>query len=232
MANPNQPRDSKGRWTKSPWPIAWTFVLAIAVAAGGGGVGAATAGSSLSSGASSSGSSSAGSGKSSSARSGKSNSARSERARSARDRQQSALVRRLARDARVVRRLDASAGTDCAAVSYGRARTFFRTHPCESVVRLLVEVREGAARAYVAVAVVEMPTTDDAEAWQSLVDTHGTGNIRELRTPRPVHWTGRWYRSDRDGRIVTNAQAEPVVPGGAAGRLAAAAAAAADAVTG
>lgn len=142
------------------------------------------------------------------------------RAVRARDRDQNALARRLAREGRNVRRLDGDVATDCAAVSYGQVRTFFTTTPCDAVGRAVFEVREAGARVVVAVAVVDMPTVDGAVALKRLVDTPGTGNVRELRSPRGVRWTGQHYHSVRDGATVVNAQAEPVGAGAAAARLA------------
>lgn len=72
----------------------------------------------------------------------------------------------------------------------------------------------------VAVAAVEMPRTADAMGLKLLVDTYGTGNVRELRTPHGVRWTGRHYTSGRDDVTVVNAQAEPVGASAAAARLA------------
>lgn len=207
----NQPRDRRGRWRTSGLGLGAALAVGVAVAAGGGiGGGAAGSGSSVSSGTGGSESSAARSG-------GRGGEARTPRAG---DRRQDGVARRLARTGRDVRRLDGAVGTDCAAVSYGQVRTFFTTHPCTAVGRALFEVREGGARVLVAVAVVEMPTGDDAVAFRQLVDTDGTGNVRELRTPRGVRWTGRYYGSARDGSTVVNVQAEPVGGSGAGTRLA------------
>ncbi|ANY09264.1 hypothetical protein [Pseudonocardia sp. HH130630-07] len=199
----------------------------MAVAAAGGGLGAiggasGAAGSTAGAGSSvSSGSGGSGSGGSASRSGGRGSESRSVRAR---DRDQDGVARRLARSGRQVRRLDGAVGTDCSAVSYGEVRTFFAGRPCTAVARVLFEVREGGARVVVAVAVVDMPDGDGdgARALQRLVDTHGTGNVRELRTRPPVRWTGRYYRSARSGSTVVNAQAEPAGTGRAGGRLAAA----------
>lgn len=105
-------------------------------------------------------------------------------------------------------------------MSYGHVRTFFAETPCTAVGRAVFEVRQHGSRVIVAVAVVDMPTTEGATSLKRLVDTHGTGNIRELRTPRGVRWTGEHYTSARDGTTVVNAQAEPVGSSAAAARLA------------
>lgn len=204
----NQPRDSKGRWTTGAGLGVLALVLGLGVAAGGGGLGGAAGagaggpGSSVTTGSGGTGSSGA-------------------RTPRARDRDQDGVARRLARSGREVRRIDGSVGTDCAAVSYGRVRVFFLDRPCTAVGRGYFEVRQGPARAVVAVAVVDMPDDAGARDLRALVDTHGTGNVRELRTPRGVRWTGRYYRSTRDDGTVLNVQAEPAGPGAAAARLAA-----------
>ena len=218
MGKRDQPRDPKtGKWVRRGGFGLGAAAIAISIAALGGGLGATGAvggaaggGSSVSSGGSGSGSAASRSGRGSSE-------ARTVRAR---DRTQSAVARRLAREGRDVRRRHGDVTTDCAAVSYGQVRAFFTATPCDAVGRALFDVREGGARVVVAVAVVDMPSVDGAVALKRLVDTHGTGNVRELRTPRGVRWTGRHYHSARDATTVVNAQAEPVGPGAAAARLA------------
>lgn len=220
MGKPDQPRDPKtGKWVRRGGLGLGAAAIAISVAALGGGLGASSAvggaaggGSSVSSGVGGSGSGS------SAARSGRGSS--ETRTVRARDRNQSAVARRLAREGRDVQRRDGDVTTDCAAASYGQVRAFFTATPCDAVGRALFEVREGGARVVVAVAVVDMPSVDGAVALKHLVDTPGTGNVRELRTPRGVRWTGHHYRSARDATTVVNAQAEPVGPGAAAARLA------------
>lgn len=209
-------RGPDGRFIKAGTGIA-ALALTLGVIGIGGGSGAGAVGGAAGGGSSSVSSGAGGSG-SSASRSGRgSTEARTARVR---DRAQDGVARRLTRPGREVRRLDGDVTTDCAAVSYGQVGSFFLAHPCDAVGRVLLEVRESGARAVVAVAVVDMPAVDDAVALKRLVDTHGTGNVRELRTPRGVRWTGRHYRSARDATTVVNAQAEPVGPGAAAARLA------------
>lgn len=203
MSWQNQPRDRWGRWRSSMLPAGFllTAVLGIAAVGGGIGGGAAGAGSSASAGASGSGASTS-------------------RGVRAKDRTQDGTARRLARVGREVRRLDGDVRSDCTGVSYGRVREYFADSPCAAVGRASFEVRERGARVVVAVAVVEMTSTADAVALKRLVDTYGTGNVRELRTPRGVRWTGRYYMSGRDDMTVVNAQAEPVGASAVAARLA------------
>ena len=64
-----------------------------------------------------------------------------------------------------------------------------------------------------------MPTEAEAEAaaLKELLDSGGTGNITELSRQRgryrTVRYTGDAYASRRDGRLVVNAQAQPVFRG-------------------
>ncbi|MBP2368071.1 hypothetical protein [Pseudonocardia parietis] len=222
MGKPDQPRDKDGKWRRRGGIGLGGAAIAIAIAALGGGLGGAGAvggaaggsaaggGASVSSGTGSSGSSASRPGRGSS----------DTRAVRARDRPQEALARRLRREGRDVERLDGDVATDCATVSYGQVRAFFTATPCDAVGRALFEVREGGARVVVAVAVVDMPTVDGAVTMKRLVDSPGTGNVRELRSPRGVRWSGQHYHSARDEATVVNAQAEPVGAGAAAARLA------------
>lgn len=217
MGKPDQPRDKDGKWRRRGGIGLGAAVVAIAIAASGGGLGGAGAVGGAAGGGSSASSGTSGSG-SSASRPGRGSS--DTRAVRARDRAQDGLTRRITRPGREVRRLEGDVATDCAALSYGQVRTFFTTTPCDAVGRAVFEVREAGARVVVAVAVVDMPTVDGAVALKRLVDTPGTGNVRELRSPRGVRWTGHHYHSVRDGATVVNAQAEPVGAGAAAARLA------------
>lgn len=220
MAKPLPPRDEKGRWVRRGGYGLGAAIVAVAVAAGGGGLGAVGAGGGAAGGGASVSAGSGGSGSTGSSASRAGRGSRDARTARARDRSQERLLRSLTRPGRDVRRLDADATTDCAAVAYGQVRTFLAGMPCRAVGRALVEVRESGARVVVAVAAVELTGDDDARAFRRLVDTDGTGNVRELAAPRGVRWTGRHYRSAREGSTVVNAQAEPVGPTAAAARLA------------
>lgn len=103
-----------------------------------------------------------------------------------------------------MRRIDSAVGSDCAAVSHGRTRTYFAAHPCVAVGRALFEVRANGVRVFVAVAVVDMPTDDDGIALKRLVDTYGTGNISELRASRGCRRPGMRPPADAtEGRTRT-----------------------------
>jgi hypothetical protein len=96
--------------------------------------------------------------------------------------------------------------------SYGQAQIFFRAHPCTALFRALLEVRDGRSYvALVAVAWVDMPSTEDARRLQQLVDRDGTGNVTELSRERGgQRFSGDYYRSARDDTTFVNVQAEPV----------------------
>ena len=76
----------------------------------------------------------------------------------------------------------------------------------------------------VAIAWVDMPDVAQAIELKSLVDRHGTGNIKELSRERGryrnVRFTGEHYVSRREDTTVVNAQAEPVGRGARAAELA------------
>jgi hypothetical protein len=68
-----------------------------------------------------------------------------------------------------------------------------------------------------AVSWIEMADEATARELRSLLDRDGTGNITELTRDRgryrSIRYTGDVYASGRDGTIVANAQAQPVVRG-------------------
>jgi hypothetical protein len=125
-----------------------------------------------------------------------------------------AMIRLERKGYRVTRQ--ASADTDCAAHSYGQVVTFFRRNPCAGVVRMSFEVRDRRRNVVlVAVASVAMPDEGGARRFRTLVDRDGTGNLTELSRERgryrSVRFIGIPYASRRDGVVVTNVQAQPVI---------------------
>ncbi len=194
-----QPRDKRGRWTKTGGGVV-AVIVALVVGAGGAGT---TVGASAGA---------AGSG-TAAGRSVGTNQGGATRVR-ARDRSTAQMVRRLeSRGLRVTER-GVDADDDCAAHSYGHVRNFFVQRPCEAVYRALLEVRDGRTAAVIAVAWVDMPDEAQAREYQRLVDRHGTGNLTELTKegvrPTSARWTGEHYASARDGPTVVNIQAEPL----------------------
>jgi len=195
----NQPRDRRGRWTKTGGGLV-VAVLALVVGAGGASTTAGAAGGAAGGGTTAGRSVSGSQGSGARVR--------------ARAKSTTRVVQRLrSRGLRVTER-GVDADDDCAAHSYGQVREFFGRQPCTALYRALFEVRDGRVTVVVAVAWVDMPDDDQARRLQQLVDRNGTGNLTELtkegRGPRSVQWTGQHYTSARDGVTFVNAQAEPV----------------------
>ncbi|WP_181778859.1 hypothetical protein [Pseudonocardia pini] len=138
----------------------------------------------------------------------------------AKDRSFAKVVTRLEKQGRAIRRLDEAFDQDCARQSYGQVQDYLRANPCEGLGRALFEITEAGITVVVAVAVVDMADENDARELHRLLDTHGTGNITELRGTRRVTWTGEQYASGRHETTVVNAQAEPTGRTAAAVRLA------------
>lgn len=72
------------------------------------------------------------------------------------------------------------ASTDCAGNSTGKIKAWFGDHPCQGLHRALFTTTAGGAKALVSVALVTMPSTGEAQELKGLVDTDGTGNVRDL----------------------------------------------------
>jgi hypothetical protein len=107
-------------------------------------------------------------------------------------------------------------GNQCVNHSYGKVQEFFRQHPCVSLHRelyVLDDIR-GDGRVLLAVARVEMKDADLARCLQGLLDVNGSRNITELSRERgpykSVRYDGAVFASERDGAVVSNAQAKSV----------------------
>lgn len=193
--DPNQPRDSKGRWTNG---FARTFVGAAMVAT----VTATSLGAGIST------STGALSVESSTVVRSVLNKAK----QSAKKGKRRTTWKRL--DLREAKRTPRRGG-GCAANSYGQVQRFLMRTPCRSLDRVLYALDGGGGeRIVVSVSWVRMRSNGAARALRELVDVHGTGNI----TPLPgalagagrIDWTGWNYGSDRSGRQVTIAEVEPL----------------------
>ncbi len=205
-----QPRDPRGRWTKTSGGL---IAVLVALVVGVGGAGTAVTGAGgAAGGAGTAAGRPAGGGQGGGAR------VRAQARSTAR------VVERLEGRGLRVTEIDADADGDCADHSYGQVHEFFERQPCTALYRALFEVRDGRATAVVAVAWVDMPDAAQAREFQQLVDRHGTGNVTELTKegarPRSVRWSGERYTSVRDDVTVVNAQAEPVGRTSHAARLA------------
>ncbi|WHT20566.1 hypothetical protein N8J89_05720 [Crossiella sp. CA-258035] len=103
----------------------------------------------------------------------------------------------------------------CALHSYGEVRQFFLRSPCRSLDRMLFALDGGQGDTMiVSVAWVRMPVAAEAERFRTLVDLDGTGNVSPLAAglvgAAGVTFTGRYYDSRRDGKLVVVAEAEPL----------------------
>lgn len=102
---------------------------------------------------------------------------------------------------------------ECLAVSFGEVQEFFTRTRCTSLERALFAVTDGAGNvAAVSVVWVGLPSDGDARKFHTLMDRHGSGDIRPLGSAvlglAGIQFTGLRYGSDRDGKRVTAAEAE------------------------
>lgn len=72
------------------------------------------------------------------------------------------------------------ASTDCVGKSTDKIKSWFGTHPCQGLRRALFTTTAGGSKALVSVALVTMSSTGEAQALKGIVDTDGTGNVRDL----------------------------------------------------
>ena len=195
MGNPNQPRDSRGRWTKGF--SAGAVVLAVA-----GGSVAVSSGGALGGGASSAGR--VGAGNASARVSKGKESARTGKREATWDRLVLKRVKEIAKPALV-----------CAVESYGQVQQFFLRTPCRSLDRILMSLADGPQDVFaVSVSWVRMRSTAAARSLQKLADADGTGNVSplpgELIGAGRIRWTGTNYASRRAGTLVVIAEVEPL----------------------
>ena len=177
MGNPNQPRDSKGRWTSGG---AGTVLVggAIVLAANGigGGAGAGAGGSAAD--------------VISSTR--VTQSKQAARKGRADDAWRSLNLRRVKKIA--------EPALDCAINSYGQVRDFFLRNPCKSLDRTLITLADSDGDTFVvSVSWVRMRQTGDVRKLKDLIDTDGTGSVRQLGAAalktQGVRFTGTPFRS-------------------------------------
>ncbi|MBW4718828.1 hypothetical protein [Saccharothrix obliqua] len=107
---------------------------------------------------------------------------------------------------------------ECLAVSYGEVQQLFARTRCTSLERAVFAlVDDAGSTAVVSVVWVVMADAGAARRLKTVMDKHGTGDIRPLGSAAlemaDVEFTGLRYGSDRDGRAVTFAEAENA-PGG------------------
>lgn len=97
----------------------------------------------------------------------------------------------------------------CAEHSYGKTQEFFEETECDQLTRSVftTSLKDGRA-VYTSVAVVRMPTEEDAAALRKLTDDDGTGNVKDLLNEGIVtieglaKLNGGGYKSTQLGREV------------------------------
>lgn len=103
---------------------------------------------------------------------------------------------------------------DCVAASTGQVRAFLLQTPCTSLDRMLLAVGDGHGNAaVVSVVRVGFRTTAQAQAFQRVEDTPGSGDIRPLDIAAALNLTGvsltaQHYHSRLDGSAVVIAEAD------------------------
>ena len=106
----------------------------------------------------------------------------------------------------------------CEGHAYGQAASFLRERGCLHLDRSLWSANAEGRDVVVAVATVQMPDTNTAGAFRSLVDSNGTGNVSDLlREQRgypgaPPLLTGQGYASAQLGDRVVVAEADGIDP--------------------
>ncbi|CCH31444.1 hypothetical protein ABZ816_04095 [Actinosynnema sp. NPDC047251] len=104
---------------------------------------------------------------------------------------------------------------ECVVASFGRVQEYFRGTRCASMDRVLFAVVDGAGNtAVVSVVWVGFGSAGDAAGFKSVIDQHGSGDVRPLGGAAlglaEVSFTGLNYGSDRDGKTVVVAEAERI----------------------
>jgi hypothetical protein len=101
----------------------------------------------------------------------------------------------------------------CAAVSFGRVRSFFLTTPCRSLQRSLLALNDPPRHDTIVVSIawVRLPTAGDAQRLRRLVDAPGTGNVSPIASNLPdlrsARFPGEYYASRQSGSLVVIAEA-------------------------
>jgi hypothetical protein len=104
---------------------------------------------------------------------------------------------------------------ECVAVSFGQIRDFFTRHRCTSLDRALFLIGDGAGNtAVLSVVWVGLASARDADAFESIMEIDGSGDIKPLGASMlglaDIRFTGKNYGSDRNGKNVTIAETEQV----------------------
>ncbi|MDX8035583.1 hypothetical protein SK803_35720 [Lentzea sp. BCCO 10_0856] len=102
---------------------------------------------------------------------------------------------------------------ECLTHSFGQVRDHFARNPCKSLDRTLFAIGDDQGNvAVVSVAWVGFRNRRDAGEFKKLIDVHGTGDITPLATPlldmADIRFTGLHYQSRTDGSTVVIAETE------------------------
>lgn len=197
MAGNDQPRDSKGRWTKITSGTAGAAVVTSLVMSAGGGGTTASVGTSAESAAGQ--------------RVTQVKNTRSSRNAARKGNEAEAWKRMGLRRLRQEVRRDLS----CVAQSYGEVQQYFLQHPCKKLQQRLFPVADGRGNVIaVSVMWVRMPSRTTASGLKRVEDEYGTGDVIPVGTQGlgfgGFRFTGKHYDSDQDGTLLTIAEAEPV----------------------
>jgi hypothetical protein len=200
--DPNQPRDSRGRWTKgkAAGGVLGLALLASLMSAAGGGDAVTSIGAGLDAAAS---------------QTAVDQSVVDEDTASSRkaatkgdetDAWQRIALKKLKQQ--VKRELR------CAVQSFGQVQQFFIQHPCDRLQQYLFPLIDTHGDIIVcSVMWVTLSSDTTATEFERLEDTYGTGDVTpfgtELLQLGGIHFTGKHYRSRPDGKLVVIAETEP-----------------------
>ncbi|WP_116202686.1 hypothetical protein [Amycolatopsis circi] len=193
--NPNQPRDSQGRWIKTGGVLTAAALATVVAAASGGGT-VTSVGAGLDAATTKSVS--------------ETNTANSKKAAQKGDRAEA--WRRLA--LKEVRN-EIKKDLRCAVQSFGQVQQYFLRHPCQKLDQLLFVVQDSDGnRIAGSVTWVKMPSADSAAQLRRLEDTYGSGDVTpfgtEILEAGGFRFTGKHYRSRQDGKLVVIAEIDPI----------------------
>ena len=193
----NQPRDSRGRWTKigAGGTLGAALVAGLMNAAAGGDV-TSSVGAGLDTWTSQSAADEATAGSRNAAKKGDEAGA-----------WQRMGMRELKKD--VKRELR------CATQSFGRVQQFFVAHPCTRLDQQLFALADGKGNVIAGTVMwVRMPSGDAAAEFEQLEDTYGSGDVTpygtEVLEVGGFRFTGEHYKSRRDEALVVVAETEAV----------------------
>ena len=137
----------------------------------------------------------------------------------ARDVKAQSALRRVVRDGLRIERQVSALTDDCAAQSSGDVEEFLRENPCESMLRVHLEIHDDDDdTALAAIAWVDMPNSESAEELHDLVENPDNEGSLELDWTQEdagsgdVHPRKEHVATARDDTVVVIAKVEPLDP--------------------